>query len=109
MIQVNSEGRIISINAHQDIEGLISVDIDTPEAVLNAPYCYRYLDGQFVEITSKTRLQNPNTESARAYLDATDFYVMRKLETGTAIPQAVIAQRNKARAILADNLPEFEL
>lgn len=38
---------------------------------------------------------------ARAFLDSTDWMVVRQTETGTPIPQAVLKARAKARAQLS--------
>lgn len=42
---------------------------------------------------------DPKAE-AQAYLNATDWYVVRFAETGVAIPEEVTAKRAEARAIL---------
>ena len=42
-------------------------------------------------------LQSQKNAEARAYLASTDWYVVRKAETGTEIPADVIAARQAAR------------
>jgi hypothetical protein len=69
------------------------------------------LIGDFAAL-DKTRQSNFDIEplvKARKYLDATEFYISRKLETGAAIPREVSRNRDKARNILAENIPEFDL
>ena len=53
------------------------------------------------DITSETTQKNTN-KSARAYLASTDWYVIRKEETGTAIPQEILDARAAARASIAE-------
>ena len=45
--------------------------------------------------------QQKNTE-ARAYLTSTDWYIIRKMETGTAVPEDILIARQAARANIVD-------
>lgn len=47
-------------------------------------------------------------ELAQQYLLSTDWYVTRKLETGTAIPKEVMSNRDKCRALLVTQLPSTD-
>jgi hypothetical protein len=44
---------------------------------------------------------NDRRHEARAYLVSTDWYAVRKAETGQAIPADVLEQRQTARALLS--------
>lgn len=45
--------------------------------------------------------QQKNME-ARTYLTSTDWYIIRKIETGTAVPDAILIARQAARADIID-------
>ncbi|MGF1706968.1 hypothetical protein [Enterovibrio baiacu] len=109
-VQIEETGHIASINAPQGRLGLVSMDIDLSDVVLQEPHLYRWNGAQFVldaDIQAEIE-QSEKLASARLYLNETDFYITRKLETGSPVPQAIGAKRAKARALLASNLPEFE-
>ncbi len=42
-------------------------------------------------------------EEARICLSATDWYVIRQVETGTPIPENIISARHAARAVLSSD------
>lgn len=44
------------------------------------------------------QIQEQINQEARAYLDSTDWYVVRFAETGTPIPQDILAARQAARS-----------
>jgi hypothetical protein len=46
-------------------------------------------------------LLNQQKTQAREYLNSTDWYAARLAETGTAIPEDVLAQRQAARELLS--------
>ncbi|WP_028025577.1 hypothetical protein [Enterovibrio calviensis] len=103
-------GRIISINAPQTNPDLISLDVELTDEIQQSPHLYVWSGSQFVldsviqeELKAVSRLA-----AAKRYLAETDFYITRKLETGTAVPSAVGLKRHQARAILVENLPDFE-
>lgn len=49
-----------------------------------------------------------DADKAQNYLSSTDWYVTRKLETGTAIPKEVMTNRDKCRALLVTELPSTD-
>lgn len=71
----------------------------------DAPYVvYTRKDQAVIDRDAQVRL---NAESL-AYLASTDWYVVRELENGSAIPDEVKAKRQAARAavvVVADTLP----
>lgn len=63
-------------------------------------------DGEKWYLSDEAKLQREQTE-AQAYLNSTDWYVTRYVETSTEIPQEVRDKRIQARATL--NLSTFEI
>lgn len=110
MIQVDEKGRIITINAPQASKRLVSLDVQpTPNVVAN-PELYRW-DGDAFILSKDVQQEREQAEmraKARLYLDATDFYVTRKVETGEVVPPEVLTKRAKARTLLVTQLPGFE-
>lgn len=47
-------------------------------------------------------IQAMDNEANRAYLAKTDWYVTRKSETGTAIPEEILTKRQAARAAIVE-------
>jgi hypothetical protein len=57
-----------------------------------------------IEFTSEQIAEiilNQQKSQAREYLNSTDWYAARLAETGTAIPNAVLEQRQAARELLS--------
>jgi hypothetical protein len=46
--------------------------------------------------------QQEKNNNARAYLNQTDWYVIRQIETGTPVPEEITAARAKARAEIVE-------
>jgi len=66
---------------------------------------YKYIDGGFIH--APRDLDPPTQEETnglnREYLADTDWYLLRKFETGVAVPQEVLIKRQEAReAIIED-------
>ncbi|CAM2984665.1 hypothetical protein [Vibrio neptunius] len=111
MIQVDKQGRIISINAPQPSTELIRVDAPPAPEVLAHPEHYRWSGEAFVllpDVEQQQRLAQQR-EQAKRYLDATDFYLTRQFETGADVPPEVRTKRAKARTLLVTQLPDFDL
>ncbi|EGQ7984204.1 hypothetical protein HJA60_004284 [Vibrio vulnificus] len=110
MIQVDKQGRIITINAPQNSAQLVSIDRQLSHDVALNPELYRWNGQDFVlSLEAKQgREQSERRVKAKQYLDATDFYLTRKVETGEDVPQEVLSKRAKARALLTTQLPDFE-
>lgn len=67
-------------------------------AVKTAPAIGSSFDGKtFVEPKSEPTQDQINAE-AKAYLSLTDWYVIRQLETGAAIPDEILSARAESRA-----------
>lgn len=47
-------------------------------------------------------------DKAKEYLEATDFYVTRKMETGASIPSHVMRARDECRAAIVTTLPSTD-
>ncbi|MFL7011907.1 hypothetical protein [Enterovibrio norvegicus] len=110
-IQIHREsGRIITMNAPQNNPQLVSIDVEPPKEVKENPHLYVWDGARFVldSVIQEEQKRVSRLAAAKRYLAETDFYITRKLETGAAVPKAISQKRNKARALLADNLPEFE-
>lgn len=110
MIQVDTQGRIVTINAPQASNRLKSLDMQLAPNIAAAPELYRW-DGKTFVFSLKAQQENEQAEmraKARHYLDATDFYVTRKVETGEVVPPEVLTKRAKARTLLVTQLPSFE-
>lgn len=71
--------------------------VDAPEDV---EVGYKYEGGVFTPPPARDlereAMEQSNNES-RAYLDETDWYAIRKFETGAAIPQEILIKRQEAR------------
>jgi hypothetical protein len=64
-----------------------------------------YENGEF----SKPEPQEPESQQlveAHHYLNSTDFYYARFLETGEAVPEDVVTKRKAARDFIRANTPE---
>lgn len=110
MIQVDTQGRIVTINAPQTSERLKNLDMQLAPNVAATPELYRW-NGEAFVFSSKAQRESEQAEmraKARQYLDATDFYVTRKVETGEVVPPEVLTKRAKARTLLVTHLPDFE-
>ncbi|TCT60137.1 hypothetical protein [Vibrio crassostreae] len=110
MIQVDKQGRIITINAPQSSPQLISLEVQLAPSVIASPELYRWNGEDFV-LSLEAQQEKEQAEmraKAKQYLEATDFYLTRKVETGEDAPQEVLTKRAKARALLTTHLPDFE-
>ncbi|WGW00352.1 hypothetical protein QF117_09145 [Vibrio sp. YMD68] len=107
MIQVNKTGEIITINAPQSSPSLTTLSVALPPEVASNPEHYRWDGSEFVLTTEVSNAQQ--YYNAKRYLEATDFYVTRKLETELDIPTEIQQKRQKARDILTVALPEFSI
>lgn len=63
------------------------------------------VDGNLVrsEPIDDSIIQAMDNEANKAYLAQTDWYVTRKAETGKAIPEDVLTQREAARAAIIED------
>lgn len=110
MIQVDAQGRIITINAPQSSVELVSLDVQLAPSVAANPELYRW-DGEVFALSLEAQQDKEQSEmrvKANQYLGATDFYLTRKVETGEDVPQEVLTKRAKARTLLATHLPDFD-
>lgn len=53
-----------------------------------------------ISATRQAQEQEAKRAEARAYLNETDWLVVRQAETGTSIPEAVLQARARARVVL---------
>lgn len=53
-------------------------------------------------VATEEEINRARNNKARAYLNSTDWYVVRKAETGEEIPQAVLDARAAARASVVE-------
>lgn len=58
------------------------------------------------EVVDPAVLQIMKNESNLAYLAETDWYVVRKSETGKAIPEEILTKRQAARAAINNSIGE---
>ncbi len=85
---VETDGKISEMY-HPDIQLI---------AVKTAPAIGSIFDGKtFVEPKNEPTQEQINSE-AKAYLASTDWYLIRKLETGVKIPDDVLLARSEVRA-----------
>ncbi len=80
-------------------EGFFEVE-EVPEAIDD----YKHIDGVFVHeprapVASD---QNDINREALSYLAETDWYLIRKFETGVAVPQEVLIKRQEAREAITE-------
>ncbi|CAK1691394.1 MULTISPECIES: hypothetical protein [Vibrio] len=110
MIQVDTQGRIVTINAPQASTQLISLEVQLTQDVAINPELYRWTGEAFVLSleAQRNKEQSERRTKAKHYLDATDFYLVRKVETGADVPQEVLSKRETARSLLVTLLPDFE-
>lgn len=55
-----------------------------------------------VTVATPEEIQQQKNAAARAYLTSTDWYIIRKMETGTAVPDDILIARQEARADIID-------
>ncbi|GAB2650562.1 hypothetical protein [Vibrio panuliri] len=110
MIQIDKNGRIKSINIKIDDDELTTLDIEPTKEILAQPFCYQWNGSEFIKLDIEPiNDEQQNRElKAHRYLKETDFYVVRKIETGVAIPKEVMNNRNRAREVLIASLPSSD-
>ncbi|MDN3632535.1 hypothetical protein [Vibrio lentus] len=109
-VQVNRMGLIVSVNAPQPREDCETLDIELTDNVLSNLDDYLVQDGEVVlnEALVWENMSYARQQLAKHYLEATDFYLVRQVETGADVPQEVLSKRATARALLVTQLPDFE-
>ncbi len=109
-VQVNRLGRIVSVNAPQPREDCETLDIELTDDVLSNLDDYLIQDGEVVlnDAIARKNRSYARQQLAKQYLEATDFYLVRQVETGADVPQEVLSKRETARALLVTQLPDFE-
>ncbi len=88
-----------------EIFGEVAPELHPDLLVVDAPTDveagYSYADGVFTAPEAPDATEQANME-ARIYLAETDWYVVRKFETGKAIPQEVLVKRAEARVAIVN-------
>ncbi|PMM67595.1 hypothetical protein BCT47_26160 [Vibrio splendidus] len=109
-VQVNRLGRIVSVNAPQPREDCGTLDIELTDDVLSNLGDYLVRNGEVVldDAIARKNRSYARQQLAKQYLEATDFYLVRQVETGADVPQEVLSKRETARALLVTQLPDFE-
>ncbi|HAS6020158.1 TPA: hypothetical protein ACGUVV_004874 [Vibrio vulnificus] len=109
-VQVNRLGLIVSVNALQPREDCETLDLELTDDVLSNLGDYLVRDGEVVlnGALEQEKLSYARQQLAKQYLEATDFYLVRQVETGADVPQEVLSKRATARALLVTQLPDFE-
>tara|TARA_R110000737_G_scaffold105062_1_gene138171 strand:+ start:165 stop:479 length:315 start_codon:yes stop_codon:yes gene_type:complete len=84
------------VNSIEDYPDLILI-----EATEDASIGWGYDGTNFTDVRTQSEIDTENQEvlnfMSLEYLTETDWYVIRKFETGTAIPQEILIKRQEAR------------
>lgn len=96
--------RVISASQLGDENPADAVETIVEQTIDGEQTSYRFAAEYTVEISDVTAevAQKATNEQARKYLASTDWYVIRKEETGTAIPQEILDARASARASIVE-------
>ncbi len=96
--------RIIASNMLGDEDAVNAIETITEEVNGEEKVSYKFAAEYTIEISDVTAEinQKATNEQARKYLASTDWYVIRKEETGTAIPQEILDARVAARASIVE-------
>ena len=96
--------RIIEASLLEDENPNDAIETITETIMGETRTSYKFAADYLTEITDVTTEinQKATNDQARAYLASTDWYVIRKEETGTAIPQEILDARAAARASIAE-------
>lgn len=105
------DGQVVEVREFDSIEGRFHESltwVECPESVAEG-YQYDSDTGEFTEPTTTPTLSKSQEnkigaikERADNVLSETDWYVIRKQETGESIPQSVIDHRAKVRSLSED-------
>jgi hypothetical protein len=108
-VEVNEQNEVIGWGTSRGTETELEFEIE-PEHLffVENPFFFKVINGvlTFSDETRKNRRQERRNRreirELREYLKETDFYFIRKIDEGTAIPDAIKQRRLEARTRLRE-------
>jgi hypothetical protein len=99
-VQTDGTSRIVGWGDRRSSDAETEVDVPENHPFLNdMPHKYELKNGMVVKSPQLEEKYNQGNEiaEAKAFLNETDFYYIRKLETGEEVPAEIQAKRSAIR------------